>query len=504
MQKFLNVLEGIKATVKMKYSEDADVLEELERILREIPSKIELYEKKRREKTSSDNIVKYVVGFLNDPDNQYFYIKNTVSFVKYNGINYTRINEDEIWHAVYTYLKGCDPNIKHSIKNTILENIQNKSMFKSIPESKTIQTVINFLYPTILNSKEEAKYFLSIIGDNILKKNRNIIHYFSEDSKSFVSALNDNIYDYTKRLSTSSIKWRCYKHNFTDCRILKFNKAVLSSHCWQSFIKNYTLDILTVSTHYSDRYKGSENFIKNNFTDSEVKNYILYLKNKNETDIVNDFVESCFHSSSKSVDWDVIYFVWKSYLQQNNYPNFLFIEPLRQCLIKKYGIDFKIGSPIINKIYKFREFWKETISDAKWQSFCEYEVGEICELYRQWVSNCTELLLNQETVNQILEYFCSTKPIGGKYIVNIKCSLWCKWLDINKWIDDYKTIYNKEVTNVSISNLYQSYCTYQMQSVKNDMQNNSVSKDYFTKYLKSNIPKKYISDNLVSHSYFSI
>ena len=76
MQNFLNALEGIKATVKMKYSEDADVLEEMERILREIPSKIELYEKKRREKTSSDNIVKYVVGFLNDPNNQYFYIKN--------------------------------------------------------------------------------------------------------------------------------------------------------------------------------------------------------------------------------------------------------------------------------------------------------------------------------------------------------------------------------------------------------------------------------------------
>ena len=64
-------------------------------------------------------------------------------------------------------------------------------MFKSIPESKTIQNVINFLYPTILNSKEEAKYFLSIIGDNILKKNKNIIHYFSGDSKSFVTALND-------------------------------------------------------------------------------------------------------------------------------------------------------------------------------------------------------------------------------------------------------------------------------------------------------------------------
>jgi len=498
MQNFLTTLEGIKATAQNKYSEDTDVLAELERILREIPSKIEIYKKNRQKKTLPENIVKYVVGFLNDPDNQYFYIRNTESFVKYNGINYTRINEDEIWHAVYTYLKGCEPNIKHSIKNTILENIQHKSMFKSIPESKTIQTVINFLYPTILNSKEEAKYFLSIIGDNILKKNKNIIHYFSGDSKSFVTALNDNIYDYINRFSTASIKWRCYKHNFTDCRILKFNKAVLSNHCWESFIKNYTLDILTVSTHYSDRYKGSENFIKNNFTDSSVKNYILYLQNKNESDIVNDFSTSCFNNSvGRVVDWDVIYFVWKRYLVQNNFPNFLFIDPLKKYLKNKYqywaerNVFENIGSPFIDKIYKFKDFWKETITESK-APFCEYEIGEICNLYRYWVNNSTDLLLNQEMMKTIIEYFYSAKIQDDKYIINIKCSLWCKWLDINKWIANYKTIYNKEVTNISISNLYQSYCTYQMQSVTNNIQNNSLSKDYFTKYLKSNIPKKYI------------
>ena len=78
MQKLLTALEGIKYIAKNKYSEDIGVLTELERILREIPSKVEIYEKNRRDKNSADDIVKYVVGFLNDPDNQYFYIKNTL------------------------------------------------------------------------------------------------------------------------------------------------------------------------------------------------------------------------------------------------------------------------------------------------------------------------------------------------------------------------------------------------------------------------------------------
>lgn len=509
MKKFLGVLEGIKKIAQNKYSEDNEALLEMQKILQEIPARIEIFEKKRREKNSSEDMVKYVVGFLNDPDNQYFYIKTTESFVKYNGISYTRVNEDEIWHAVYTYLKGCDPNIKHLTKNTILENIQNKSIFTSIPESQTIQNVINFLYPTILNSREEAKYFLSIIGDNILKKNRNLIHYFSNWSKSFITALNDNIYDYTNRFSCASIKWRCYRHNFADCRILKFNKAVLSDRCWNTFVKNNTLDIMAVSTHYSDRYNGSENFIKNNFTDSNVKNYILYLKNKTEKDVVSDFVKSCFHTTVSSVDWDVIYFVWKIYLHKNHYPNFLFIDPLKECLKNTYTYNPEndtfqdIGSPLLNRIDKFKIFWSSTISESK-EPFSTYEVGEICELYRQWINNCPELLLSQQTINHILEYFYSTKLIDDKYIVNIKCSLWCKWLDINEWINDYKTNYNKDITKISISNLYQSYCAFKMQKMKNDMQNNSVSKDYFTKYLKSNIPEKYIMDNMISHSYFSI
>ena len=488
---------------------DTGLLAELEKLLENVENQLENFKKKKQDKSQSDDIVKAVVGFLNDPINQYFYIKNTESFVKYNGDNYSRVNEDEIWQNIYTFLKGCNPSIKHSAKNAILENIENKSIFTSIPESKTIQSVISFLYPTIFNSKEEAKYFLSVVGDNILKKNRNIIHYFSIDSKSFITALNDNIYDYTNTFSNTTIKWRCYRHKFSDCRMLKFNKAVLSSRYWHSFIKNYTLDIMAVSTHYSDRYNGSENFIRNNFTDSNVKNYILYLKDKTEKDVVNDFVKSCFHTSTESFDWDVIYFVWKRYLRNNHYPNFLFIEPLKECV--KISYEYKqdddtflnIGSPLLTKISKFKSFWKETISESK-EPFSNYEIGEICELYRQWVNNCTELLLSQDTINHILEYFYSIRSIKDKYISGINCSLWCKWLDINEWIQNYKQNYNKEVTKISISSLYQSYCTFKMQNVKNNMQNNSVSKDYFTKYLQVNIPTNFIFENMIDHSYFNI
>lgn len=510
----------------LKYDNNIELLCELEKLVNEIPAKLDSMRKK--DKIPSSDILKLGTDFLNNPKNQYFYIKSTESFVKYNGEKYVRINEDEIWQAVYTYLRGYDLNTKHTVKQLIIHYIQNKSIFKSIPESKTIQNVINFLYPTILNSKEEAKYFLSIIGDNILKKNKNIIHYFSLDSKSFIGALNDYIYDYISRVCNSSVKWRCYRHNFELCRILKFNKAVLSPYCWNTFLKNNALDILIVSLHYSDRYEGSENFIHNHFIELNTKNYILYLQNKSTSDIVKIFADNCLniadqhdqpdqssdsHQNSTKIciktSWNIIYFVWKQYLLDNNYPNFFFIDSLKQELTainnlqydNKLDIFLNVTSPFIKKIKKFQQFWEKTIVEDK-QPFCEYEIGEICNLYKFWLKEPnSSQLINQDLMKDMIEYFFSIKLRDNKYIPNIKCSLWCKWLNIDKWINNYKTSYDKNTQNVVISDLYKLYCKF---NIMDGLQNNSVSKNYFTKYLISKIPEKYINNNLISHSYFNI
>ena len=48
-----------------------------------------------------------------------------------------------------------------------MKQIKDKKLFQSIPETETIQNVLNFLYPFIFDDKETAKYFLTILGDNI-------------------------------------------------------------------------------------------------------------------------------------------------------------------------------------------------------------------------------------------------------------------------------------------------------------------------------------------------
>ena len=71
-----------------------------------------------------------------------------------------------------------DKNItpwKFKTKISIMKDIKDKLLFNAIPESETMQYVINNLYPSVFNSKDEVKYFLIIIGDYILKK-RQIQH----------------------------------------------------------------------------------------------------------------------------------------------------------------------------------------------------------------------------------------------------------------------------------------------------------------------------------------
>ena len=59
---------------------------------------------------------------------------------------------------------------KMFIKIKILKEIKEKnSIYDNIPESETIQEIINFLTPTIFPNKEYSKYFLITIGDIILK-----------------------------------------------------------------------------------------------------------------------------------------------------------------------------------------------------------------------------------------------------------------------------------------------------------------------------------------------
>ena len=103
---------------------------------------------KQREKINEEKEY-FISQFLQK--HNYSYCSNTELFFKYDGFHFYIYNEDEIQYQILssiTYGQTLMP-IKHKIKSTIIKKIKEISPISYIPESSTIQFVINNLYPSL-------------------------------------------------------------------------------------------------------------------------------------------------------------------------------------------------------------------------------------------------------------------------------------------------------------------------------------------------------------------
>ena len=81
---------------------------------------------------------------------------------------------------------------KFKIKTSLIKKIKENNILNSIPESETIQNTIKIFEQYYLNSKNEVKYFFTIIGDIILKKNINI--FFINNSAKLLLRILENYF----------------------------------------------------------------------------------------------------------------------------------------------------------------------------------------------------------------------------------------------------------------------------------------------------------------------
>ena len=110
----------------------------------------------------------FVIKFINN--NKYFYNNTSEIFFSYDGENYNIIREDTIIHNVLSQMRNKTELLpwKFKIKTSIIKNIKDIPILNSLPESATIQKVQKIF--RIFLIQKEIKYFLTIIGDIVLKK----------------------------------------------------------------------------------------------------------------------------------------------------------------------------------------------------------------------------------------------------------------------------------------------------------------------------------------------
>jgi hypothetical protein len=528
-----------------KYANDLYMISKIHHyISHQLPNLLENL-KQMREKSirrAEDHTIeqeKFITTYLNA--HRYYYLSISEMYFSYDGKHYTQTTEDDILHHIVSSIsEDRNPmlmNWKHKTKVSVLRKIKDQTLLKTIPESFTIQRVIQLLQPYVCASKSEAKYFLTIIGDNILKKNCGKIHYIPLNMKDFLQELNQASLDVFHVQCVQTFKYKYHeKHLETieECRIVPCSKLNNVDFVSSSALKQSLLDILCVSVHYSHKYETSDEYILERNLDAELQQFIFSLKKNTPVQIMNQFTRENILNYSENVhsqvslissspqeetfllgqsqddlkevvrlSWTDIQYLWKEFLKNHHYPPILFQNIFRKNFIEQYSREYdsetdtfrSLGSSQLPLIQKFLKFWKETTFEEE-SDLGELEIEEVATLFRQWLNanksssskSKQKHWLKESKILDILTYFHPELEIKDqKYILNVSNILWSKELDIENAITAWKEAnpefnVENEKPSFCLDELYGYYCKF-YRTPNSGVKNNLVSKSYFQKYV---------------------
>jgi len=507
----------------------------------DLPNLLLLKSKQNEINISTNTITKEEDFFTNLflHHNKFYYLPTTNCFYIYDSKNYSLIKEDDLHYKILVELtKSNDETlkkIKHKAKLHIINQIKEKrNLYSSIPETYTIQKILKF-FSCFFNTKYETKYFLTIIGDIILKKNKNFIYLINNQFhilKDIQNIINYYICDTSINITNKFVNKYNKKYNYNLCRLIYIKNYNNKNYNSIKFINDNALNLICVATHYSTRFIDSVNFINYDYVDNDFKNYTLFLSNKNENDIIDFFIKECLeyietdkdncnienqkiklNTDNLYIHWKDIIFIWKTFLNKNNYPNIMYLKTLKDNLILKINYNFEndifynITSHYLPIIKNFLLFWNSTIIySPNINDFTyEIEINEIYILYKKWwkqngdINLTTNNTINENDILKIIRhYFKNISIIDNKYFINIYSTLWDKNKDIDLILNIYK-IKNKnkhkitKYESINIDDIYLFYIKYY-----NLLNKFTSSKNYFERYIYYKLEKYIEYDNFIS------
>ena len=440
--------------------------------------------------------------------NKYYYIPSSELFIAYDETNFSITDEDDIQYDLLKYLgeNKVYTDIKHKVNQQVIKNIRENNINIAIPESDTIQSVISLFYPSLFATKHEAQYFLTIIGDNLLKKESNTNHFVNSSLRRIVNVLSDNIHNLFGH-SLLSFKGKFHDHNYKDSRLIKSN--IMDYDC-NNFKQKY-LNIITVACHYSQRYGSSDAFVRTKITDNDLKNHIFYLKNNSPSTIVDEFICSMLsikdtNNKDNKINSKSILYLWKLFLEKHRLPSVMFINTLKTELSSKLNYDSEtdsfigVSSHFLPFISSFINFWNDEvlIINDPLESY-DYELDELTSLFKMYCDNNNiSLSINEKNIlNAVNHYFPDVSVVNNKYITNIKCKAWDKITEIREIMDSFKEHVKEsnDVKSYSLNSLYKYYCRHANKMLP------TASKSFFDKFIRETYID-HIKNNILSSTWF--
>ena len=527
-QEKLNIFSNIITDLVEKYKDNGYMLQRIDAHIQNLPNMLEQENKKYDERISrineltleQDNFHKVFLS-----KHQYFYMPHNNLYYEYDGKTYKVIKDDDIHHHLLSTItdEGKLIQWKHKTKQNIIKKIKERSLIKSTPETFTIQNVLGFLL-TIFPTKTEAKYFLTIIGDCILKKNvENLFYFVSSSLKKIITFIDSIGYITTGNSILNHFITKYHdSHKLNLYRLIKTNEYTnqISNEIVKEALNNIGLDLLCVATHYSERYTNADNYL-NMKNEENIKKYVFYFVENNVEKVIDEFILSCIQnvSTDSGISWKNMHYIWKLYLSNLNIPNMIYLQQLQTILTNKLKnkiedeniIFTNITSKYLPNVSSFLSFWDKHITIINDSYDDEYEIDELMTLYKLSDKKISPLT-DSSMIQMIGHYFSpQVEVIDNKYITNIKCNLWLKQEDINEFLQYYRNNVVNGINNVnmpkseiiSFDELYQNYKSYfKAKGILEQKTYPIVSKQFFEKNLTNQLSKFIKFDKFVSFEWF--
>ena len=474
-----------------KYSGNGYMTFKLESYIQNLPILLSNIEEQHNKRIIDKEILNknkddFITNFLSE--NQFFYIPQSEIFIDYNNLTYKYISEDDILHLISNKINNQETKLqqwKFKIQTNIIKIIKDSNIGSSIPESITIQNTLNKFYPTLLKSKNHAKFFLTILGDNILNKKSNLVYLTDISFKNTIQLISQQLFTILNKNLLECFKYKYSDHTYNLCRIFENN---IYNSIDMSFIKSNILDIIAVSCYYSKRYNSADNFLENCYSKSFTES-VLFLKNNTQEDIINKFIQNMtVIDENSSITFKNIYYIWRQFLNKNGLPLIMNQNTFKSILENNFKIyDSKtdtclnIKTKYASHWIHFQTFWTQNIIIHDDDCDNNYEINELITLFNDWSkNNSLQFDINEHEFKEMIIWNDSSIIIqDNKYVLNITCKLWDKTSTIDIAIQSME---EGLFGSFNTLDLYKYYCKF---INKNYSGKYIASKYYFDKYINN-------------------
>ena len=480
-------------------------------------------EREERKNTLEEKSDEFIEEFL--AKTRFFYHSQTDLFFTYSGEKmYEIVKEDNIQHLILTTITSKFPELmpwKYKIKIQLMKRIKENNVLKSIPESETIQDIIQLLVPSLFSTKDSAKYFLTVIGDILHKKKS---YYYFIHSKTLIplfKELSQECYKFFGINLLNHFKFKYYEHSSDDCRLIQMREISPSSMLFNFIDMNRLINLFCVASHYSTRYVCGDSYLENYCNDYSVINYALYLKNSKSIEILKQFINATTEEcSGYHISWKNMLYLWKVFIEDENIPSVFFNHSLKQMLLTQsdeLGLEITCDTGFISSsnlnsnslavingttceienfiiknrtskhlpfVCNFISYWESNIicydcsgtnaiyseeqeCEEQEQEEYELEIDELLMLFNKSIKKSATTLLHNNASDKMLlglirHFYPDVIIEDDKYLiqVGIKPEIWNKQKEIEEFNECYKLLKNSQAPPAASSVSMVSHSLY--------------------------------------------